>query len=267
MRDKLLNALREAARLAAPQLPTPAAVATLARVSEAEVREHLGPAENFSALLSYHGPASETRERIIASAASVFARKGFQKASMDEVAAAAGLTKGAIYWHFKSKHDLLFALLDCRFRQDTAPLLSELQTLIRAGGDPQVALTRMFTSGIQRCVQDPEWPRLYLECLNLSRDDSVRERLGAFYEQVWAMSAGLTRELQAHGLAPADIAPEAAAVFWTALFDGLVLAWLIKGDDIDFERLLPAVFRMLWQGIAPRTHNDKNNAPEHRNEA
>ncbi|MDF2445416.1 MAG: transcriptional regulator [Moraxellaceae bacterium] len=270
MRDKLLSALRDAARHSAPRLPSLTEVALLAQASEAEVREHLGPPENFSALLSYQAPAHETRDRIIASAARVFARKGFQKASLDEVAADAGLTKGAIYWHFRNKNDLLFALLDCRLRQDTAPLMGDLQTLIRDGGDAQATLTRMFASGIARCTSDPDWGRLYLECLNLSRDDEVRERLAGFYDQVWAMSGSFTRELQRHGITAGHMDPASAGVFWTALFDGLVIAWLIKGDQIDFERLLPTIFRMLWQGMAPRASdsNDKNDfAPETHHDA
>lgn len=262
MREKLLAALREAARQAAPEPPSAAAVATLAGVSEAEVGAHLGPAENFAALLSYQSPAHETRERIIASAARVFAHKGFQRASLDEVAAAAGVTKGAIYWHFKNKNDLFFAMLDSRLRQDTAPLLGDLQHLIRDGGDPRAALTAMFADSMARCTADPDWPRLYLECLSLSRDADVRERLSAFYDEVWAVSRGFSAEFQAHGLTRAGIDPQVAAVFWTALFDGLVLAWQIKGEALDLERLLPALFNMLWQGIAPAAdpNNDKNDS-------
>lgn len=251
MRDKLLDALREAARQSAPRLPTMAEVAARAGVSAAEVQAHLGPAENFSALLSFQGVTADTRARIIASAARVFARKGFQRASLDEVAADAGLTKGAIYWHFKSKNDLLFALLDARFHQDTAPLLGGLRLLLDRGGDAQTALAAMFQAGIARSTSDPEWPRLYLECLNLSRDEEVRTRLSAFYDQIWAMSSDITRQLQAAGLTSAENDPQVMAVFWSALFDGLVLAWLIKGEALDFERVLPAIFRMLWRGIAP----------------
>lgn len=261
MREKLLAALREAARLSAPELPTLAAVATLAGVDEAAVRDHLGSPENFAALLNYQSPAHETRERIIASAARVFAHKGFQRASLDEVAAAAGVTKGAIYWHFKSKNDLFFAMLDCRLRQDTAPLLGDLQHLLRDGGDAQAALTAMFADSMNRCIADPDWPRLYLECLSLSRDPDVRERLSAFYDEVWAVSRGFSSQFQAHGLTRADIDPQVSAVFWTALFDGLVLAWQIKGDALDLERLLPSLFQMLWRGLAPAACTGPTPAP------
>lgn len=260
MRDKLLDALRDAARHSAPRLPTAAEVAALAGVDEAQVLAHLGPAANYCALLSYQAPAHETRDRIIASAARVFARKGVQRASLDEVAADAGVTKGAIYWHFKSKNDLFFAMLDSRLRQDTAPLLGNLANLIRDGGDPREALAGMFIASLRRCTDDPDWPRLYLECLNLSRDPDVRERLAAFYDEVWGVSRHFTAQLQAHGLTAPGVDPQVAAVFWTALFDGLVLAWQVKGEALDLDRLLPAMFSMLWQGLAPAAppHNDKN---------
>lgn len=259
MREKLLTALREAARLSAPDLPGIAAVATLAGVDEAAVRAHLGPPENFAALLNYQAPAHETRDRIIASAARVFARKGFSRATLDEVAADAGVTKGAIYWHFRNKNDLLFAMLDARLRQDTAPLLGDLQHLLKDGGDPRAAFSGMFSASMRRCIQDPDWPKLYLECLSLARDPDVRERLSSFYDDVWAVSEGFTRHVQGHGLTRAGIDPRVAAIFWTALFDGLVLAWQVKGEAIDFERVLPAIFQMLWQGIAPAAdpNNDK----------
>lgn len=252
MRAKLLLALREAVKQTAPRLPGLEDVAALARVSMAEVREHLGPVDNFAALLAHQqAPAHETRERIIASAARVFGLKGLQRASLDEVAADAGMTKGAIYWHFKSKNDLFFALLDHRFQAHTGPLRVDMAALVAGGRDPLIGMTEMFSAGMRRCTDDPEWSRLYLECLSQGRNPDVRERLAAFYDQVWETSARLTGELQAHGLASADIDPKVAAIFWSALFDGLMLAWLIKGNDLDLDRVLPALFQMLWRGIDP----------------
>lgn len=265
MHEKLLAALREASRHTSPRLPTQKEVAVQARVDEAAVREHLGSAENYAALLSYQQPpANETRDRIIASAARVFGQKGFQRASLDEVAADAGMTKGAIYWHFKSKNDLFFAMLDHRFRQDTVPLMGDFEALIRSGGDPLTGLTDMFITGMRRCTEDPEWPRLYFECLSLSRNADVRARLSSFYDAVCEMSASFTRELKQNGLAPAEADPEVSAIFWTALFDGLILAWLIKGEQLELDRVLPPIFRMLWRGIAPddASRNPANNAAD-----
>lgn len=284
MREKLLAALHETARLRSPQLPSLEEVAAQAAVPVAQVREYLGPADNFPALLAWHPapspvtpavpelspaaaltPAQETRERILASAAAVFGRKGFERSTLDEVAADAGMTKGAIYWHFKSKNDLFFALLDQRFQLHTSPLMVDLATLLSGGQDPRTGMLDMFSTGLHRCTDDPAWARLYLECLSLGRNEEVRERLSAFYDQVWAMSAHFTRELQTHGLAPADTDPHTAAIFWGALFDGLVLAWLIKGGKLDLDRLLPDIFHMLWRGIAPPETEGHSIRPDQNN--
>ena len=56
----------------------------------------------------------DAREDLLEAAAQVFAEKGFQAASVDEIAGRAGLSKGALYWHFGSKDDLFFALLEER---------------------------------------------------------------------------------------------------------------------------------------------------------
>ena len=55
---------------------------------------------------------ARTRAQLLSAAARVYARRGFDGATLDEVAEEAGFTKGAVYDHFGSKENLLFALLD-----------------------------------------------------------------------------------------------------------------------------------------------------------
>jgi AcrR family transcriptional regulator len=59
-----------------------------------------------------------TRNALLDAAAEVFARRGFNGASLDEIAETAGFTRGAIYKHFEDKEDLFFALLD-RFNEQS----------------------------------------------------------------------------------------------------------------------------------------------------
>lgn len=262
MRDRLLQALRDVAIQTPAEPLTVCRVAKVAGVDENTVLQHLGPAENYAALLSYQQAQSvpvsaDTRERILQSAARVFGCKGFQRATLDEVAADAGMTKGAIYWHFKSKNDLFFALLDHRFQEHTGPLLGDVEdTLEAAKAGPSCDLMeQMFLSGIRRCTEDADWPRLYFECVAQTRDPEVRSRFAAFYQKGWAMSADITERMKAAGLAPPEADPQTMAVFWGALFDGLVLAWLIN-PGLDMESLADRIFRILWRGIAPDNLRD-----------
>lgn len=258
MRDRLLTALREVAARHPQQLPTLAEVAALAETPEAVVREHLGPSENFAALLSFQAqhpiasPSNETRDRILAGAARVFARKSFQRATLDEVAAEVGLTKGAIYWHFRSKTDLFTALLDQRFREETAPLAADIASAAQQTDGVQ-ALSSVVRSVLHRCQQDPDWPRLYFDFLGEAvRQPEVRARLAAFYEASWALGRQHIETMKQAGLTDPDLDGDMLAVFWGALVDGLILTSLIHGDRINQDQLVDKIMAMLWTGLAPR---------------
>ena len=54
----------------------------------------------------------DARQELLRAAADVFAERGFRDASIDEVAERAGYSKGAVYWHFESKDDLFFTLVE-----------------------------------------------------------------------------------------------------------------------------------------------------------
>src|SRR5947209_17368481 len=70
----------------------------------------------------------KARDELLTAALRVFARRGYRQAGVDEIAAAAGYSKGALYWHFSGKEDLLQALveerIDARMREMVALLES-----------------------------------------------------------------------------------------------------------------------------------------------
>lgn len=70
----------------------------------------------------------ETRGELLAAALRVFARRGYRAASIDEVAAEAGYSKGALYWHFSSKDELLSAVLEERIDAKTREMVALLDS-------------------------------------------------------------------------------------------------------------------------------------------
>lgn len=196
--------------------------------------------------------SADTRDRILASAARVFSLKGYQAASLDEVARAGGMTKGAIYWHFRSKSDLFFALLDYKYEQNIQPVPEELRAASEAAlrSDPRTALTFFLQTVFARIRADEDWPRLYLEFISQARDNDMRARLAHFHEQSKEQVAGYIRLMQAAGLAPANRDPLLLATFWNALFDGLMLAWIINSAG-DQDALIARIVNLLWDGMAP----------------
>src|SRR5437660_12674928 len=70
----------------------------------------------------------EPRDELLSAALRVFARRGYRHAGVDEIAAEAGYSKGALYWHFSGKEELLVALLDERVDAPTRELIARLES-------------------------------------------------------------------------------------------------------------------------------------------
>lgn len=114
----------------------------------------------------------EVRRRLLDAAAEVFAERGYAAARLDEVAHAAGFTKGAVYSNFKGKHALLAELIEQRVRTEFAVQAEE----IRARHRPDRVLddiAEVFARGI---VDGGTWTRLLVEIAQQAgHDDEVRE--------------------------------------------------------------------------------------------
>src|SRR5580698_257040 len=103
----------------------------------------------------------QTREYLIEAAARVFAERGFHGASLDQVAAAAGFTKGAVYSNFKNKEDLFLALLEANRDREMEALYATLEA---SDSDTEAQLPE-FVSLIQDQTTElgTNWDVLYTE--------------------------------------------------------------------------------------------------------
>lgn len=233
---------------------TLAEVARAAGVSWPTARRHLGSRQKLRELLAAaEGPGQPTqgtKERILAAAARVFARQGYGEATLDEVAAEAGLTKGAVYWHFASKSDLYLALLEERVRREAAALPERLRGM--AGlSDPEAGLAAFLSQQFAAVCAEPERPRLSLEFASRSWDPAVRERLAAIYGEAQGRLGELFAELQQAGAVAGDLDPVVVGVVIPAALEGLVRAWLIAPERVDLQSWAPQVARILWKGVRP----------------
>ena len=77
--------------------------------------------------MTEHKDNPETKEKIMDAAANVFARLGFQKARVDDIAKEAGVSKGGIYWHFKSKDEIILQIVDKFLNMDMKRLINKME--------------------------------------------------------------------------------------------------------------------------------------------
>jgi AcrR family transcriptional regulator len=119
---------------------------------------------------------ARTRAQLLEAAARVYAEKGVDAATLDEVAEEAGFTKGAVYDHFGSKENLLFALLDEFLSREIGDQLSLFEANRELTGRPAIGAERWLT----HVQEDPDAFRLFVEAwVKGQRDEAVRERVVA----------------------------------------------------------------------------------------
>ncbi|HKW34857.1 MAG TPA: helix-turn-helix domain-containing protein [Candidatus Acidoferrum sp.] len=120
----------------------------------------------------------ETRSRILDAAQTVFAEQGFEKTQLEQVAARAGYSRGAIYAHYSSKQDVFMALMEQRVYSKFGAFLElmerELDFRRRRG---------MFKRWVLDQISDPSLGTLNLEFkLYAMRNPRSREKVKRFYE-------------------------------------------------------------------------------------
>ncbi|HEX4564801.1 MAG TPA: helix-turn-helix domain-containing protein [Solirubrobacteraceae bacterium] len=96
---------------------------------------------------------AHTRECLMHSAARVFAQRGLEQASIDEVAEQAGFTKGAFYANFKNKEELFLAMLDERF----AKRIEDIEQVVASEGSAAQKARRGGDQFASMLAADPEW--------------------------------------------------------------------------------------------------------------
>lgn len=182
-----------------------------------------------------------TREELLDAARVLFARHGYHGASVDQVAEAAGFTKGAVYSNFASKEELFLALLERQLDRSVAELESLLEQ--HAPGERASALAQ---AAGDVPVLDREWFLLEAEFLLYAArnpDVTVRDRVADRQQRTRARLTELVRRhLDDLGVAAA---PEDVTRLLMALADGLTQAALVDDTVRDHHRILALALRLV----------------------
>lgn len=201
--------------------------------------------------------ALQTRQALLDAAEVVFEARGVSASSLQEVAEAAGVTRGAVYWHFRDKADLFNALME----RATLPFEPQWQRVeASAGGDPLALLQALLVDILRTVARDERLQRAisissqklaYVDGL-----DAVRARRLRVLDEAQAQFGRLLRAAAQAGRLPAGVRTEDAARAVLALIDGLIVQWMLDRSAFDLCRVgEPAVAHLLagLAGAAPLT--------------
>ena len=182
--------------------------------------------------ISSENAGDDTRTRILFAAEQTFGKLGYHAATLDDVARAAGLTKGAIYWNFESKADVFLALLDHQFSRGWEDL-RKLQQRLDPGMPAVPYVKELFIGALHQLDADPLWPRLYIEFVSQTRDVQVRRRLAPYYRSTVKQITEILRSLQSAGRIHSRMNAEDLAITMVCILDGTMIAKLADPDSYD----------------------------------
>ena len=195
---------------------------------------------------------SRTRIQILQAALTCFANKGYHQTSMDDIVAESGLSKGGLYWHFKSKQELFVSLIewylasfsDEAFHTWTAEMSAteKIRAMTEFFLTYNEQLTPFFKITIDFWAQtseDEQLRAIFDEML-----ENFRQHLGAIFEE--GVARGEFR--------PVDGSQLALAFF--AALDALSLYKTLLSDKIDIQGATETLLDVIIAGLQPEGAED-----------
>jgi TetR/AcrR family acrAB operon transcriptional repressor len=178
--------------------------------------------------------AQATRNRILDTAERVFLKKGVSHTSLDDLAEAAGVTRGAIYWHFKNKVDLFEAMTD-------RVCLPMEETVSGSGDDdPLVYVRRCALTVLGRLTSDAQCHRVFEICCSkveyVNEMKPLRARHARCRDEWLDDLESAFRRARQRGLIAKSANPRLAAVGLHALVDGLIMNWVLDPKYLSLAK-------------------------------
>ncbi|MEU3625315.1 TetR family transcriptional regulator [Amycolatopsis coloradensis] len=191
----------------------------------------------------------QTRQRLLTAAAELFAQRGVNGTSVEQIAERAGFTRGAFYGNFDGKHELVVELLRRRTQRE-----AEEVTALRDGvGSFSEMMDRLRAWNVERAEHLGGWLTLRTElALYALRNPEARPLVGEGEKSTRALlETSVKTELAARGVVPpAD--PAFLALILHALEDGLLLQRFLSPEGTGDEDVVDAVQLLMrsWTALS-----------------
>jgi TetR/AcrR family acrAB operon transcriptional repressor len=194
--------------------------------------------------------AQATRTRILDTAEMVFQQHGVSRTSLQEIAAEAGVTRGAIYWHFRDKAELFNAMIE----RVTLPLEQDAE----ASGDPSLDdpldhVRQSFTAALRKTVSDPQVRRVFEIATHkveyVGELQAVRDRHLATRNDCLAQVERGLKLAARRGQLTRKIPARSAALGLHALIDGLIQNWMLDPEAFNLVKVGRQVLDAYLDGL------------------
>ena len=193
--------------------------------------------------------AAVTRATLLKTALSVFSVKGYSAATLADVAKAAKVTRGAIYWHFKSKADLYNTLVE----EVSARGAAVVQQAVAEGGTLIEILRRVFVRQCAVMEEDREARAVMeLALFKTGLDPELQAGRKKQLEAGNALVAGITDAMRmgmAQGVLRQDVQPDDMARAFIAFENGVIQLWLTSPRSFSLKTSAESFADILIAGL------------------
>lgn len=196
--------------------------------------------------------AEKTRKQILDAAEILFFDKGVSDTSLADIALAAGVTRGAIYWHFKNKADLFHAM-----HMRVALPLDHMLAETSGDADPIYALRDFWIKNLQQILADEQKLRvieiLLKKCEYVKEFEQEQERIREWSCVIVRNMAQIFMKAEKEGLLREGMSPESAAKSTYCLITGILYHWLPRYDGspvFDASPVIALFFQSLHRATA-----------------
>lgn len=203
--------------------------------------------------------AEQTRQAILESAMDIFYEKGYSKTTFDEIAKRINLTKGAVYWYFRNKPDIVAALIN-DFVQKHIKRLEEF----RAGKEENLdILADMMLLAYHHMKKNPlEYKFIFFITCQMEWSEAILVKIRPLVEQTREVSRKIMSDtlckLKENKKIRADVDVESITEILQAMWMGLLENYLAKRMTLDFEQIVRQGFNLIFNSIKTEGVNNEN---------
>ncbi|WP_330984061.1 MULTISPECIES: acrEF/envCD operon transcriptional regulator [Enterobacterales] len=192
-----------------------------------------------------------TRQKLIDAAIEQFARRGVSETTLTDIADAAGVTRGAVYWHFTSKAEIFNEMWSQQY-----PLRDIIKHKLthNENENPLAFMRESFTAALQYISRSPKQQALmqilFHKCefnSEMMPESEIRQRIGFSYEILQA----LLRKCISNGSLPAETNIELSLLILHSFFSGVVKNWLLSPERLDLYHQAPELVESIMSTLLP----------------
>lgn len=208
--------------------------------------------------------AQQTRQQLIEAAIGQFATRGVASTTLTDIADAAKVTRGAIYWHFTSKSEIFNAIWEQQL--PLRDIIRDRLSLFE-NDDPLLILREQFITALQYIAREPRQCALlqilYHKCeftSDMISEGEIRKRIGFNYD-----SLRVTLEkCISRSIISSQVNVELTMIVFHGFFSGIIKNWLMNTDSFNLYQQAPALVDSILATLPllrVSPHNDYGSAP------